>query len=246
MSTSSLGSTNGRNVQLGLLGSFNLHIDVEPVRLPMSSQRLVAFLALHDSLLLREHIAGSLWGDSTERHAAGSLRTALWRLGQFTQPIVEAADPHLRLSPCVAVDFRASETLAHRILHGSSALTEADIDDVLLSADLLPDWTEDWVLVQREYHTQLRVRALEALCRRFSEMGQFGQAVQAGILAVSVEPLRESAQRVLVAAHLAEGNVAAGLKQYDSFRTLLRDELKLEPSPQMQDLIKGIRSITRE
>jgi len=241
VTASSLGSADGWNVQLGLLGSFNLHIAAEPVRLRMDAQRLVAFLALHDGLLLREYVAGSLWGDSTERHAAGSLRTALWRLGHSPKPIIEAADPHLRLSPRVAVDFRASEALAHHILDDSCALTEADIDDALLSVDLLPDWTEDWVLVQREYHTQLRVRALEALCRRLSEEGQFGRAVQVGIMAVAAEPLRESAQRVLVAAHLAEGNVAAALKRYESFRTLLRDELKLDPSPQMQALIEKAR-----
>lgn len=241
MSMSLSGAADGRSVRLGLLGSFSLHIDAEPVRLPMNSQKLVAFLALHDGLLLREHIAGSLWGDSTERHAAGSLRTALWRLGHPTQPLVEAADPHLRLAPCVAVDFRASEALAHHILDDSRALTEADIDEALLSVDLLPDWTEDWVLVQREYHTQLRLRALEALCRRLSEMGQFGRAVQAGLRAVSVEPLRESAQRVLVASHIAEGNIGAALKQYDSFRALLRDELHLEPSAPMQALIEGLR-----
>src|SRR5687768_6813590 len=69
------------DIRLGLLGSFNLRIDQGLVGLPMNAQRLVSFLALHDGLLLRTHVAGSLWGDTTERHAAGSLRSALWRLG---------------------------------------------------------------------------------------------------------------------------------------------------------------------
>jgi DNA-binding SARP family transcriptional activator len=228
------------NVQLGLLGSFSLHTDTRAVPLPMSAQRVVSFLALHDGELLREHVAGSLWGDATERRAAGSLRSALWRLGDQTHPLVEVSDGHLRLSPSVAVDLRASEALAHRILDPSRELTGSDLDEALLSQDLLPDWSEDWVLVKRECHAQLRLRALEALCRRLSEAGRFGQAVQAGMLAVSAEPLRESAQRTLIAAHLAEGNMAAALKRYDSFRTLLRDELDLEPSEQMQALVEGL------
>jgi len=215
---------------LGVLGSFSLHIGAQPVSLPMNAQRLVCFLALHDGLLLRQHVAGSLWGETTERHAAGSLRSALWRLGHPTHPLVEVADAHLRLSESVSVDVRASEALAHRILDDSQPLSEADMDASLLSVDLLPDWTEDWVLIKREYHMQLRLRALEALCRRLKDMGRFGQAVQAGMQAVSGEPLRESAQRTLVMAHLAEGNVVAAVNQYESFRRLLRDELDLEPS----------------
>jgi DNA-binding SARP family transcriptional activator len=226
------------SARLGLLGSFSLRINAEPVRLPMNAQRLVCFLALHGGSLLRQHVAGSLWGNTTERHASGSLRSALWRLG--LHPLVEVPDSHLRLSPSVAVDVHSSEALARRVLDDSQELSEADLDDGLLSADLLPDWTEDWVLAKREYHTQLRLRALEALCRRLVEVRRFGQAVQAGMLAVVADPLRESARRALIAAHLAEGNIAAAIKQYDSFCEILRDELKLEPSPEMDMLVKGL------
>jgi DNA-binding SARP family transcriptional activator len=228
-------------VRLGLLGSFSLRIEQEPVRLPMNAQRLVSFLAIHDGSLLRQHVAGSLWGDTTEHHAAGSLRSALWRLGHPTHPLVEVEDTHLRLSASVIVDVHASEALAHRVLDDSQVVSEADLDEELLSEDLLPDWTEDWVLVKREHHTQLRLRALETLCRRLTHLGRFGQAVQAGMLAVSGEPLRESAQRALVAAHIAEGNLGAALKQYESFRALLHLEIKLDPSEEMQELVKGIK-----
>lgn len=240
MSPGSVMSPVSGEISLGLLGSFSLFIDSDPVRLPMNAQRLVSFLALHDGSLLRQHVAGSLWGGNTELHAGGSLRSALWRLGHPTHPLVEATGPHLRLSSSVVVDLHVSEALAHRILDESHGLDEAEQDQALLAEDLLPDWTEDWVLVKREHHAQLRMRALEALCRRLGEVGRFGQAVQAGLLAVAAEPLRESAQRTLIAVHLAEGNVAAAAKQYDSFRALLRDELDLDPSPQMQALVKGV------
>lgn len=241
MSARSLSSAGPGGVQLGLLGAFSLAFGANTVRLPMSAQRLVSFLALHDGSLLRQHVAGSLWGGTTDRHAAGSLRSALWRLGHPAYPLVEVEGPHLRLSANVVVDLHASEDLAHRVLDEAHDLEEAELDQTLLSEDILPDWTEDWVLVKREHHAQLRMRALEALCRRLGELGRFGEAVQAGMLAVAAEPLRESAQRTLIAVHIAEGNVAAALKQYDSFHTLLRDELHLEPSAEMQALVEGLR-----
>lgn len=235
--------TNNQNdapVHLGLLGSFALWVEAEPVRVPINAQRLVSFVALHEGSLQRQHVAGSLWGETSDHRAAGSLRSALWRLAHPAYPLVEVDGAHLRLPSHVAVDVRASRAMARRILDDTQQLSETDADATLLCSDLLPDWTEDWVLIQRENHAQLRLRALESLCRRLTQMGRFGQAVQAGIHAVSGEPLRESAQRALIAAHIAEGNFAAALDRYHAFRDLLRAELDLDPSTEMQELVRDL------
>lgn len=228
-------------VRLGLLGGFRLSIEAEDVTLPMDAQRLVSFLALHDRPLLRTFVGGSLWGESTEHRAGGSLRSALWRIHHPRYPLVAVTSDHIELSPTVAIDLREGETLAHRVLDPLQ-----DLDDVVaanedvLSADLLPDWTEDWVLMERERYHQLRLRALETLCRRLCAKGRFGQAVQAGIAAVSGEPLRESARRALIEAHLAEHNVAAALREYEAFSQLLHDELGLDPSDELRALIESL------
>ena len=56
-------------------------------------------------------------------------------------------------------------------------------------------------------------------------------------LAVRGEPLRESAYRVLVRVHLAEGDVAAAVHVYRQFRTRLRDELGLDPTDRLTRLV---------
>ena len=227
--------------RLGLLGGFRLSVEAKDVPLPMNAQRLVCFLALHDQPLLRTFVGGALWGESTDLRAGGSLRSALWRLRRATYPLVSLTSDHIALAPTVAVDLREGEALAHRVLDPSQELDDvAEVNEAVLSADLLPDWTEDWVLMERESYHQLRLRALEALCRRLSAKGRFGQAVQAGVAAVSGEPLRESARRALIEAHLAEHNVAAALREYDAFRQLLHDELGLDPSDDMAALVEGL------
>ena len=230
-------------VRLGLLGGFRLLIEAKEVRVPMNAQRLVCFLALHDRPLLRTFVGGSLWGESTDRRAGGSLRSALWRLRHPSYALVSLTSDHIALAPTVAVDLRVGEALAHRLLDPAHELDEGPTVDEerILSADLLPDWSEDWVLMERERYHQLRLRALEALCRRLSAAGRFGQAVQAGIAAVSGEPLRESARRALIEAHLAEGNAAAAVREYEAFRELLHNELRLEPSETMRALVEGLR-----
>ena len=230
-------------VRLGLLGGFRLLIEAEEVQLPMNAQRLVCFLALHDRPLLRTFVGGSLWGESTDRRAGGSLRSALWRLRHPSYALVSLTSDHIALSPTVAVDLRLGEALAHRLLDPAQGIDDGPTVDEerILSADLLPDWSEDWVLMERERYHQLRLRALEALCRRLSAAGRFGQAVQAGLAAVSGEPLRESARRALIEAHLAEGNAAAAVREYEAFRELLHNELRLEPSEMLRALVEGLR-----
>ena len=80
--------------------------------------------------------------------------------------------------------------------------------------DLLPDWNEDWVLIERERFRQARLHALEALCDRFSEAGRMMPAIQAGLAAVTADPFRESAHRALIRTHLREGNRSEALRQY--------------------------------
>jgi len=226
--------------RLGLLGGFRLSIGTQVVLVPMSAQRLVCFMALHEQPLLRTFVGGALWGDSTQHRAEGSLRSALWRL-PHPEALVALTSDHIALSPTVAVDYQEGAALAHRVLDPSQDLDDVSkVNDEVLSADLLPDWTEDWVLMERERYHQLRLRALEELCRRLSAKGRFGQAVQAGLAAVAGEPLRESARRVLIEAHLAEHNVAAALREYQSFSQLLLLELGLTPSPGLSSLVEGL------
>lgn len=229
-------------VRLRLLGGFQLSIASEEVVIPANAQRLVTFLALQDTPQRRMFVHGSLWGDKTELRASGSLRSALWRLQDPAYELVSLTGDQIALSPAVAVDLREGEALAHRILDPTKGLDDVgEINEEVLSVDLLPDWTEDWVLMARESYHQLRMRALEALCERLTAEGRIGQAVQAGLAAVSAEPLRESARRALIEAHLAEENQAAALAEYEAFRDMLRVEMGLEPSPELRALIDAVR-----
>src|SRR5262245_10682657 len=89
---------------LRLLRGFELRQGDEIIPLPMSAQRLAAFLALHDRPIQRVHVAGTLWIDSSEEQANASLRTALWRLRRAGSTIVHGTSTHLVLSSVVPVD----------------------------------------------------------------------------------------------------------------------------------------------
>src|SRR5216683_434525 len=142
-------------IQLMLLTGFQLACDGNPVSLPMSAQRLVAFLGLQERPVQRNYVGGALWLDSPDDRAAASLRSALWRARQPGLCLIEAETGGLRLSREVTVDIKEATRFAHRVGDPTVPWNDADPQLETLSGDLLPDWYEDWVLVERERFHQL-------------------------------------------------------------------------------------------
>jgi DNA-binding SARP family transcriptional activator len=228
-------------VKLSLLSAFELTSAGEPVSLPIPAQRVLAFIALRDRPVLRSHVADTLWLDSTEKRACGSLRSALWRLRRPGFELVDVTSGRLQLEPRVVVDVRVLVAWAHSVLDapdgpGGELADMGGLGDGFFG-DLLPDWYDDWLVAERERLRELRVRALECVRERLTALGRFGPAIEAGLAAVHAEPLRESAHRCLIGVYLAEGNQAEALHGYRAYRDLLHDKLALEPSPRMEELI---------
>jgi DNA-binding SARP family transcriptional activator len=115
----------------------------------------------------------------------------------------------------------------------------------VLSADLLPDWYDDWVLLEAEDWRQLRLHALEALAGRLIALGRWGEAANAAGAAVRAEPLRESARAALIQAHLAVGNQSEAVREFTRYRTLLDAELGLAPTPRLHELLERLHSPPR-
>jgi pentatricopeptide repeat protein len=57
-------------------------------------------------------------------------------------------------------------------------------------------------------------------------------------VAASIEPLRESAQLILLRGHLEAGNTAWALRVFNEFRTRLRSELGVSPSRRFAELLE--------
>jgi DNA-binding SARP family transcriptional activator len=234
---SPLADRSGGTVALRLLDGFDVEVAGRSMRLPLGAQRVVAFVALHERPLQRLYVAGSLWLDSPEARAGANLRSALWRIQRLAPSLLDVDVRTLRLGAGVRVDLRDAERLAHTELdRGGSELGA-------LGTDLLPDWYEDWVLIERERFRQLRLRALEAACGRLTDEGRLDEALEAGLMALSAEPLRESAHRTLVRLHLAAGNAVEARRQYELCRHLLGSQLGLEPSERMLELVGGLDAV---
>ena len=79
-------------------------------------------------------------------------------------------------------------------------------------------------------------------CDQLTAEQRYGDAVRVGLAVVAAEPLRESAHRAVVGAHIAEGNFAEALRHYETYKRILAAELGLEPSAsRMMALLETIR-----
>jgi DNA-binding SARP family transcriptional activator len=238
MQPPSRGGSDRRLARLELLGGFRLTLDAETLRLPIGAQRVVAFLALQRRALQRIYVAGALWPRSDEAHANASLRSALWRLHRWGAPIVEATQTDLRLAPDVRVDVSAT---THRLLGTLDGGNSPELETVRWACALealLPDWYDDWLVIEQERYRQLRVQMLEMLSERLMQEQRWAAAVQTGLAAVAAEPLRESAHRATIAAHLAQGNVGDAWRQYRAYRDLLRRQIGVAPSPELARMVR--------
>jgi len=232
------------DIRVSLLDGFTVRLGgagppPDAGRLPRGVQRLVASLCLAGRPA-RTAIAGQLWPDLSEDHAQGSLRSALWRLQKSAPGLVESSGGALSLASAVSVDVREFREWARRVLDPCTDVGALPSPLEWFPGELLPGWYDDWVLFEREQLRQLRMHALEALAHKLAAAGRYGEAVQAAYAAVRVEPLRESAHRVVVRVHLAEGNVTEAVRAYENFRALLADELGVRPTTQMEDLVRRI------
>lgn len=200
--------------------------------------RLLAFLALRSGEDDRRHVAGTLWPDVDEARAAGNLRSTLWRLNALPMPLVTVDRSTVALRPEVLVDVRLLCEWAARVISGDLdaedyAHTPWDVGRL----DLLPGWQDDWLVLERERIRQRLLHALECMAAALIAQGRYAEAVEVALIAVSGDALRESAQRLLIEAHLAEGNWAEARRCFAEHRDLLDRELGVQPSPRLLELL---------
>lgn len=233
------------DIEISLLGTFGVRVAGRALgELSVGSQRLLVYLALQHRSVGRTAIAGTMWPEVSDLKAGASLRSALSRLDSPARRAIWVAPAGLCLADAVTVDLHQSQALARRLLVPGASTRDVDVAPeavAALSAELLPDWYDDWVVAEAEDWRQLRMNALEAQVQVLTTRGRLVGAAGAARAAIRVEPLRESAHVGLVRVHLAEGNQSEALRVFDRYRLLLHSELGLEPTPHLSELLLDIR-----
>jgi DNA-binding SARP family transcriptional activator len=211
------------------------------LEIPEGGKRLIVFVTMHGGRISRRSAAGVLWPHGNDERAAGNLRSALWRLRGAGIHVLYADKCMLYLDPEVSVDITQLSQWATRVIDdggvGGADFLRVHVNPEAL--DLLPGWYDEWVIFERERLRHRLLHAMESLIRQLITHGQFADAVDMAVTAVGAEPLRESAQRLLIEAHLAEGNFVEARRAYTAYCEMLEIELGVAPSGELTEIVRA-------
>lgn len=232
-------------IELELLGRWRAGTGGHVVAVGPRQQRLLAALAVHGERS-RRFLEGLLWPEDDEAHARGSLRAAVFALTRRLPGALECRGAGLALGPRVVVDLHGlRRELEEPAPDGPDAGRRAAAADRRLlagcRAGLLPGWYDDWVLEEQERLGQQCVVVLERRAGQALAVDDPYRALLLASAARDLDPLRESAVRALVRAHLALGNEAAAERACREHADALARELGAAPSPRLTGLVRTAR-----
>ncbi|WP_043308101.1 AAA family ATPase [Pseudomonas sp. ML96] len=221
---------------------------------------LLAYLSLeHQREHSRETLAALLWESSPASTWRGNLRRTLSDLRRVLETptgleLFDAGKNSLRFLPQGRIDaLRFLQAPQHCAESPACQLCPSCIDeleeaaalyrgDFLAGLDLAdcPDF-EDWLLLQRESLRCHALALLEHLSNHFEQRGELQRALPHARRLVEIDPWQEGGQQRLMRLLALNGQSAAALSQYESFRNQLWKELGVHPSKECQALQQRIR-----
>lgn len=219
-----------------LLDGWRLERDgVIIVPVARSAQRLIALVALRGPTD-RALVVDALWPGVPESRGAANLRSALHRVRDRLPGLILTYRDNVGLNPAVRVDvdFLSSPELHAVENPRCTSSTGATLQE------LLPGWYEDWVLTEHERIRQLTLHISERQAVALAKQKDYERALDTALLVIRAEPMRESAQRLVVRIHLAEGNISEAIRTYSQYADLMRRELGVGPTTRMTELLADV------
>lgn len=234
-------------IRIRLLGPLEVDKGGEPVALPArKTDALLAILALRPGVAYgRERLIAWLWPDVPENQGRTSLRQALGHLRKALTPesIVSSADKVYLEPSTVSVDVAEVERLLHLPPVEREPLGDAWQGELLEGFGGLEDAFDEWLALERTRLVERVAIGLEECLAALSAADQLDRALRVGARLLEIDPVRESAHRALMRIHLARGDRALALQQYERCVALLDRRFGLEPAAETEALRRAITEL---
>ncbi|MBX3057289.1 MAG: tetratricopeptide repeat protein [Anaerolineae bacterium] len=240
------------HLTITLFGEFAL-IPTDKPAVSMSGDRpisLLAYLLLHrHTAVSRQHLAYTLWPDSSDSQARANLRNLFFTLRQ-TIPDADnflAADSmtlQWRADSDYTLDvaeFEAALAAAKTAITATDKVALLETAVSLYKGDLLPGNYDDWIIPRREELRQVYLDALHQLVALLEQQQDFRAAARTGQRLLQLDPLDETAYVHLMRLYARSGDRAGVRRVYDLCVTTLRRELDVEPAPATQAAYEQFR-----
>lgn len=218
-------------------------------------RRLWAHLVLHRLRpISREDLAVAVWGDELPDAWHVALNTLVSRLRAAVRPVSGGRGLDLRgevgryelvVADGTFVDLERARRAVHDAetalrREGEGAISEARVAMEIARRGFLPGEEGIWIDGVRRELTAITSRALECTIEAELRRGRAGSAEREARYLVTLDPLRESAYRLLMRALAAGGNVAAVPAVMADCRQVLARRAAMEPSPETEHVFEKL------
>jgi DNA-binding SARP family transcriptional activator/tetratricopeptide (TPR) repeat protein len=240
-------------VHIRLAGSFTVSradVRISPGELGSRQARtLLKLLCVERGRLVDvDRISTVLWNGQSRPRAAENVATLVSRLRRTLDvSVITGARGGYRLGPVVEVDLDVAARLTDEAEHrlpaepGLAAVAASSAIDLLGTETVLADEPySDWAEPARTERITLLRRARHTAARAALDSGDPATAAGIAQAAVDGDRLDEPAYRNLMAAYQETGEPAAAIATYQQLRTLLADELGIDPAPETRALYSAI------
>ncbi|MGW7380991.1 BTAD domain-containing putative transcriptional regulator [Streptomyces sp. NPDC054794] len=216
---------------------------------PPQQRALLAVLLLAEGAPVQGHeLVDALWGGEPPASAVGSIRTYVHRLRKLLGPSVIRSAGNGYQVPVVQeeldlVVFRDLLARADRARRaGDAEGTALRLREALAlwRGTALADIRGEYAQAQRERLGKLRLSALEHLLTATLDLGRHEEAATELAWLVAEHPLDERFRELLMLALYRCGRQSAALATYREVRTLLAEELGIDPGPGLQRMHERI------
>ena len=231
---------------LDILGTLSLRDDAGTVPVAAQQKRRLALLAIlalaGKQGLSRERLEAYLWPESSAALARHALDQTIYAIrNALGGEVILSTGRELRLnSELVSADVwkfeeailvaeweQAVEHYKGPLLEGTSLADNRDL--------------ESWVDSNRVRLRRAYDNAIEVLANRSAEIGDHLASANWWRLFATSDPLSPRVTKQLMLALANAGDRAGAVKQARLYQALIRQELEMEPDPEIEDLVSTFR-----
>ncbi|HLI48683.1 MAG TPA: tetratricopeptide repeat protein [Chthonomonas sp.] len=205
---------------------------------------LLAYLAYHPNRAYpREHLASLLWPDADFDQASPRLRQAIAALRRQMEPpgllpealfLTAGGRLTLQINPALirtdVAEFQNLLKQAQSAPDENTTCTLLEQAVALYQGELLTDYEEEWIFIEREHLSEAVLGALNRLLNLYAQRNDLQNACAAAHRIVQLDPLNENGylnlMRLLIAAKLP----SQALTQYQTMASIWREQFGESPS----------------
>ena len=241
-------------LKISLFGDFYLTYDDKPLKGlgSLQLQSLLTYLLLNrHTSVSRQKLASLYWSDISDAEGLTNLRRKLYRLRKIlpdADRFIEIDSKTIRWLPDApfwldVVEFETAIALGATAEQNKDIKTQSialKTASELYQGELLTSCDDDWLIPERDRLQQLAIANLEKLIALLKRQRDFNAAIIRANQLLKLDPYYEPGYLILMQLHREKGDRASALQTYHQCMTLLREELGVDPSANIQALYQSL------